>query len=797
MSIKTKLGQLGAAVGSSFTPRSNLPRSDVQSAVEYVMDNAENVGTVYAPTDAQYLTSASESGLSNERVVANGTGITWDFTGVGAAVANFDFLGIEDLADPGGDRGMFWDVTAGAVTFFTPASGLEFVGTNLSITDPDLTAIINEASFAAGDILYHNGTTLARLPAGTDGQFFRTRGTAAAPDWQNISGGGDMLRANNLSDLANASTARDNLGVEIGADVQAYDAGLQSISGLTTAANKMIYTTASDTYAVADLSVFARTFLDDANGTAVLATLGATIGTNVQAWDAQLDSLSSASANGVSLVTAADYAAMRALLDLEVGTDFLSPAAIAAAYQPLDGELTALAGTTSAADTLPYFTGLGTATTTTLTGFARAILDDINEATFKATVNLEIGVDVQAYSSILQNTTASFLTSQETKLGFITVTQAVDLDAIESRVNDLDAAVVLKGGWDASAGTFPGGGVAQSGWSYIVTVAGTVDGVAFSINDRLLAYLDNASTTTYASNWIKLDYTDQVLSVAGRTGAVTISSTDITDSTSNSRSMLTAADYAAMRSLLGLVIGTNVQAYDAELAALSGLTSAADAAPYFTGSGTAALMTVTSFGRSIIDDADEATFKATVNLEIGTDVQAYDADLGALATNSTNGIWARTGAGTGAARTITQSTGITVTNGDGVSGNPTIAASTGVLTAELIFIIDGGGSVITTGVKGFIEIPFACTINSATALADQSGSIVVDVWKDTYANYPPVDADSITASAPVTISSATKSQDSTLTGWTTSISAGDVLGFNVDSITTCQRVTIALKVTKT
>lgn len=69
--------------------------------------------------------------------------------------------------------------------------------------------------------------------------------------------------------------------------------------------------------------------------------------------------------------------------------------------------------------------------------------------------------------------------------------------------------------------------------------------------------------------------------------------------------------------------------------------------------------------------------------------------------------------------------------------------------------------------------------------------------KDTYANYPPVDADSITASAPVTISSATKSQDSTLTGWTTSISAGDVLGFNVDSITTCQRVTIALKVTKT
>jgi len=117
--------------------------------------------------------------------------------------------------------------------------------------------------------------------------------------------------------------------------------------------------------------------------------------------------------------------------------------------------------------------------------------------------------------------------------------------------------------------------------------------------------------------------------------------------------------------------------------------------------------------------------------------------------------------------------------------------------ATIIFIIDGGASAITTGEKGHLEIPFACTIQQVTMLADQSGSIVVDIWKDTYANFPPTDADSITASAPPTINSAQKSQDSTLSGWTTSIASGDVLSFNVDSCTTITRCTISLKVIKT
>jgi hypothetical protein len=114
----------------------------------------------------------------------------------------------------------------------------------------------------------------------------------------------------------------------------------------------------------------------------------------------------------------------------------------------------------------------------------------------------------------------------------------------------------------------------------------------------------------------------------------------------------------------------------------------------------------------------------------------------------------------------------------------------------LTFVIDGGGSAITTGQKGHLEIPFACTITGWTLLADQSGSIVVDVWKDTYANFPPTVADTIAGTEKPTLSSVQKNQDLTLTTWTTALTAGDILAFNVDSVTTVTRVTLSIRADK-
>lgn len=114
----------------------------------------------------------------------------------------------------------------------------------------------------------------------------------------------------------------------------------------------------------------------------------------------------------------------------------------------------------------------------------------------------------------------------------------------------------------------------------------------------------------------------------------------------------------------------------------------------------------------------------------------------------------------------------------------------------IVFLIDGAGAEIADGVKGDIVMPFTGTFVSWTLLADTSGSVVIDLWRDSYANYPPTAADAITGSEHPTITTAVKATSSALTGWTTAFTKGDVLRINVDSCTSITRLTLALAVTE-
>lgn len=124
-----------------------------------------------------------------------------------------------------------------------------------------------------------------------------------------ITGITDLAVADGGTGASDAATARSNLGVAIGTNVQAYDAGLNSIAGLTTAADQTIYTTSADTYAVTGLTAAGRALIDDADAAAQRTTLG-------------LGSV--ATANQVSTAQIQDDAVTAAKLAHESTVDFVT-----------------------------------------------------------------------------------------------------------------------------------------------------------------------------------------------------------------------------------------------------------------------------------------------------------------------------------------------------------------------------------------------------------------------------------------------------------------------------------------
>src|SRR6185369_15974847 len=144
----------------------------------------------------------------------------------------------------------------------------------------------------------------------------------------------------------------------------------------------------------------------------------------------------------------------------------------------------------------------GTLSNTRLSGVAltRNNLADLSNGT-TARTNLGLGT-IATQSASAVSISGGTVTGLGTPSSPTDAANNAYVDALATLVS---GALVFKGAWDASVGTFPASGVAQTGWFYKVSVAGTVNGVAFDVGDDIYAVTDNASAATYANNWLRID----------------------------------------------------------------------------------------------------------------------------------------------------------------------------------------------------------------------------------------------------------------------------------------------------
>ena len=131
------------------------------------------------------------------------------------------------------------------------------------------------------------------------------------------------------------------------------------------------------------------------------------------------------------------------------------------------------------------------------------------------------------------------------------------------------------------------------------------------------------------------------------------------------------------------------------------------------------------------------------------------------------------------------------TGAAGING----AVGSAVIVRGATFAATSGA--VTTPVND-VELIFnaACTITRVTILTDGgAGSCVIDVWKAAIGSYPPAIGGDITGGVPPSISAGTTYDNSTLSGWTTAVAAGDVILLRLASSSTFTSISIQISLT--
>lgn len=494
------------------------------------------------------------------------------------------------------------------------ATGSGVVSISNSLTSLD------SLSIAADQMAYGSGANTWSLTALT--AYSRTLlAQANSTGWLATLGAPSLAQAflvsNNLSEGVGA-TKRANLGLTIGTDVQAYDATLQSLSALGTAANKVAYTTGVDTWAEVTATAYSR---------------GLWAGVDLAAWQVALGIPGGggayfAIANNLSEGVPAT---IRSNIGLVIGTD----------VQAYDATLQSLSALGTMSDKIAYTTGVDTWAETGITTLGRALIDDATQAD----MNTTIGSVPLAGGTM---TGALYLSGSPT-LG----SQAATKDYVDSlSLNDEIACLCMTETDQLAAWTY-NNGVLGVGATITANINGATifDGVTPVDTNRVLVNLQTANeewqgaytivqgtggTPTVLTRATDYDVPGEisagdVFAVVQGTlyGAsqwmnsqiispVVIGTTPITFTQlagmgallkANNLSDLPSA--ATARTNLGLVIGTNVQAYDATLQSISGLGTAANKMIYTTALDTWAEADITALGRTLLADATAADMRIT------------------------------------------------------------------------------------------------------------------------------------------------------------------------------------------